>query len=305
MHHRLAQLLALAVASHITTSSASPLDVRATAVKCNDVTTGLDPNCWSQLNMTTWFKNWEANTPGANSAQGSASTEDPVDPPANPAQPQTSPGVAGGFGNGGDIGYRRRAVGCQKGEKWSTCFLRLGLGKAGEDCTKIGPQTCVPPQVGKPPQSPEVYYGLWNIYAVNNYITTVYDALQDLARSNPDTIRSIATGSGDATVDFSNGKTYDVNGVLVEILLKETNGRQLINAINTPLITYLENAKSKNKYGPTTGVDQLTSWMSYSLTDALKYVMTDLPAFVKFVDNGAFSTKALPKKADLVKAFAA
>ena len=155
MHHKV-QLLALSSIAFISGSSASPVTATP-AVNCNDVTTGLDPSCWAKLNMTSWLSNWEATTPGA---QGTASTENPDSEPVT----TTTSTAATPFASGGDIGFRRRAAGCESGEAWSTCFLRLGLGHDGEDCTKLGPNKCTAPQAGIPPHTPQIFYGIWNIY---------------------------------------------------------------------------------------------------------------------------------------------
>ena len=155
MYHRI-QFLALGSIALLSGSSATPAPA-PTAVNCNDVTTGLDPSCWAKLNMTGYLRNWGATTLGAD---GTASIENP-DSETGPTSTSTS---VSPFVTGGDIGFRRRAAGCQAGEPWSTCFLRLGLGHDGEDCTRLGPNKCPAPQVGAAPHTPQIFYGIWNIY---------------------------------------------------------------------------------------------------------------------------------------------
>ncbi|KAL9594168.1 MAG: hypothetical protein Q9219_007181 [cf. Caloplaca sp. 3 TL-2023] len=66
-------------------------------------------------------------------------------------------------------------TGCTPGEAWSTCFLRLALGKASHDCTKINVKSCEledfdllnPASIN----APEIRYIVRNIYAINSLFT--------------------------------------------------------------------------------------------------------------------------------------
>ena len=318
MYHK-AQILAFGGIAFFSSAFASPIDSQVTAVSCNDVTTGLDPSCWAKLNMTGWFHQWGKSTPGA---QGGASIETPSDSDLAATATLSSPS---GFQTGGDLGFRRRSQGCEPNEPWSTCFLRLGLGKTGQDCSKLGGQTCVAPKAGQPPHTPQIFYGVWSIYgeslqtraidsqiqsntfvAVNEYITSVYSALQTLLSTKPDAIRSAATyAPGAIPYSFPAKTPVLVDGVLIQILLKQTNNKELPDSLNTPLVSYLQQYTSKRTYDENTPVDQLTRGMQESLVNALGMIMGDLPTFEKFVENGAFSTTELPQVNELVSAFAA
>ena len=157
--YKTAHILALSAIA-LSSSMAAPTQTSPTDVNCNDVTTGLDPSCWAKLNMTSWLTEWAENTPGAS---GSASIETPAGDSGSDTA--SSPG---NFTSGGDDSFRRRSAGCETDELWSTCFLRLELGGSGEDCSKIdlggGDVSCLAPKVGTPPQTPQLYYGVWNIY---------------------------------------------------------------------------------------------------------------------------------------------
>ena len=62
-----------------------------------------DSSCWESLDLTNWLTNWK--------------------PPK--------------ICNGHDLG-----IGCcQENEFWSTCFLRLGMGHSGFDCSQIQANT--------------------------------------------------------------------------------------------------------------------------------------------------------------------
>ena len=141
--------------------------------------------------------------------------------------------------------------------------------------------------------------------AINDYITTIYDALETLLQSNTQAITNAAEAApGGIAFDFDPKHPMSVDGVLIQLLLKETNNKSLPGAINTPLVTYLEKTPSTQTYNQSTSVNELTESMQTSLTNALNMVMTDLPTFEAFASNGAFSTTQLPKSADLVKDFA-
>ncbi|KAL8945944.1 MAG: hypothetical protein Q9222_007588, partial [Ikaeria aurantiellina] len=64
--------------------------------------------CWAQLDLTNWLKAWHA--PNICGASGGENSSDGVNC-------------------------------CDEGEEWSTCFLRLGKGDSGYDCTAITSNT--------------------------------------------------------------------------------------------------------------------------------------------------------------------
>lgn len=66
---------------------------------------------------------------------------------------------------------------CENGEIWSTCFLRLAYGSAGYDCSTLGSSKCAAPRLGGPVQDARVFYGAFNIYAINLYLSTWETAL--------------------------------------------------------------------------------------------------------------------------------
>ena len=313
MHHA-AQLLAFSAVALMGSSSASPLQARQSPVKCDDVTTGLAPTCWAALDMTEWLANWAKTTPGV-----------VVSAPA----PQAAPASPSSFGSGGDDNFRRAAAGCELNEAWSTCFSRLALGHTGQDCTKLSTQSCTAPQADQPPKTPQIFYGVYSIYgesfrawslskfyhgmvhsntlkAINEYLTSLYSALQMLLTVKPDAIRTAATTSPDGTPKpFPAAKPYSVDSVLVQILSKQTKNQSVPAATNAPLIGYLDRYPSATTYDQNTPVDELVRGMQQSLVDALGVVMGDIGVFAGFAEEGAFSTGELPKLYDLVGAFAA
>ena len=139
--------------------------------------------------------------------------------------------------------------------------------------------------------------------AVNDYITSLYTTLENLSQTNNGAaIQKAATvAPGGIPITFNSQKPFSVDQVLISLLLKQTNNEALINSTNVPLVDYIQNHLSTTTYDQSTSVAELTGAITYSLSSALQFIMTDMPTFIKFVDNGAFSTMILPKVADLVK----
>lgn len=146
------------------------------------------------------------------------------------------------------------------------------------------------------------------LLAVNAYFYAIENAIQILIHdpTKQDVFSNAATtGPGSIPYDLSPGKSYSVDSVLIQLLLKQTDNRSYPWSPNKPLVEYLQKYMSKHVYDRTTGIDVISNDMLYTLDDALAAVMTDLPTFVKFVDNGAFSTTNLTTAEELVTAFEA
>ncbi|KAM0794009.1 hypothetical protein BDR22DRAFT_49925 [Usnea florida] len=73
---------------------------------------------------------------------------------------------------------------CKPQEIWSSCFLRLAYGSAGYDCSTLGSLNCTAPRFGGPVTDPHIFYGAYNIYAINTYFLTWETALYAL-KSQP------------------------------------------------------------------------------------------------------------------------
>ena len=102
-------------------------------INCTDPKAAFDVSCWGQLDLSDWLNNpttgWNKTTPVCNATQDSATC-------------------------------------CIPGEAWTTCFLRLGHGFGGADCTEINAQTCSldMSQNTPPDTTPQVHYVMKNIY---------------------------------------------------------------------------------------------------------------------------------------------
>lgn len=83
------------------------LSTTSAAVDCNttDTEAFYDASCWASLDLTNWLSSWQA------------------------------PSICGETGTGRNCSLENEA--------WSTCFLRLGTGDSGYNCSQISVNTNV------------------------------------------------------------------------------------------------------------------------------------------------------------------
>ncbi len=78
-------------------------------VNCYNIRSAFDSSCWGVLDLSDWLNNpttgWNHTHPPCDMTQDSSQC-------------------------------------CVAGEPWTTCFLRLGHGTGGSDCSQINVQTC-------------------------------------------------------------------------------------------------------------------------------------------------------------------
>ena len=199
--HYSPKLLAFAATTLLSsTTSASPLRPSAAtpssplsskSVDCNNVETGLAPQCWFTLNMTTYFNNWVATT-GYNSAaeveesSGSTNSSTATTSTTTSNDTDTSNPFADVVTTGSDPSdfFRKRTVArrqaaaaapasgqCDGGKPFSTCYLQLQVDYAHTrkyDCNKINTAgangTCPAPKVAEYSNNAKGYYAAWNFY---------------------------------------------------------------------------------------------------------------------------------------------
>lgn len=115
------------------------LDRRAT-YNCTDPTADWDQRCWDDLDLSGWLADPET---GWNHTVRICETVENAE-----------------SNTGGDC--------CKPREPWTTCFLRLGRGGPGSDCSQINAQTCVYESIFSPRLRPEdrprYQYVMKNIY---------------------------------------------------------------------------------------------------------------------------------------------
>ena len=146
--------------------------------------------------------------------------------------------------------------------------------------------------------------------AINAYLSTLYSALNNVEQSSPAAITAAATSApGTPPVPYfssaSDPKALPVDTPLLTLLFKETGGEELPGAPNTPLAKYIEANKSTQTYTQKTSGSQLTLLMQDRLVDVLGKVMSDIPTFVAFAENGAFSTNDFTSLGGVVAQLAA
>ncbi|KAM0802347.1 hypothetical protein BDR22DRAFT_819880 [Usnea florida] len=133
------------------------------AVDCNstDSEAFYDASCWASLNLTNWLSTWQA------------------------------PSVCGDTGSGRNC--------CLENEAWSTCFLRLGTGNSGYNCSQISVNTNVCAYSGAlasdldPSIQAQVRYVLRTIFNVNAFFNDWYNALQFATTNTSLSITPIVT----------------------------------------------------------------------------------------------------------------
>ena len=89
-------------------ASTSETPIKRQSVDCNDLAGVLDGSCWATLGLSDYLTQWNQSIP-----------------------------VCQGSERGSD-----GSACCISGEAWSTCFLRLGHGYSGADCSEINAQKC-------------------------------------------------------------------------------------------------------------------------------------------------------------------
>lgn len=98
----------------IRSSTLRPLHSRQ-ALNCLNFGAPFDGKCWKELNVDDWLRDWD--------------------------QTNRCPGVVSN-GSTTDVAVNDGSRCCQSTEAWSTCFLRLTLGRPGYNCTAINLQRC-------------------------------------------------------------------------------------------------------------------------------------------------------------------
>ncbi|KAL6712916.1 hypothetical protein ACLMJK_009471 [Lecanora helva] len=203
---------------------------------------------------------------------------------------------------------------CTADETWSTCFVRFGRNLAGADCNVVNPQHCTWDNELRPDLDPAIFakvrYVLKNIYTMNDFFTTYYEALQNAGSSAANIAAPLTS-----TVD---GISPSVN--IINVLTGLTAGLSFLGApelagviLGLQAVTRLAAqamsiglqqapgvARAMWPVGTTdsqifqisalesqlsTAVDQ----MENMLNAGLGLMMSDIPTFVNFASSGSFS----------------
>ncbi|KAL8948113.1 MAG: hypothetical protein Q9222_005672 [Ikaeria aurantiellina] len=194
---------------------------------------------------------------------------------------------------------------CNANTGFSTCFLQvhnLGL----YDCTGIKPNSCPAPAVGA--YTPQDWYILYNIYAINQVFFSLYSAI-----GNANTLASERVG---AIVELLNPP--EKNDVFIHDLLGAlTIGLALIPAPGSVIAsTLIKTAQQLPGVGtllfPTGTTDtRLSQWATINnelatvvqqyqgnVSEIIPAVNNDVKNFIAFASTGNFSINPLPDLAD-------
>ncbi|KAG7005643.1 hypothetical protein G7Y79_00018g044500 [Physcia stellaris] len=217
---------------------------------------------------------------------------------------------------------------CKPDEPWSTCYLHLAHGVAGDDCSEINPQSCtydatldVDPKIAA-----QVRYVMRNIYStlpqtcqmditdlskdVNNFFTTWWEALQ-FATAQASTIVGSVIGELDPvqkshftlyniliglTVGLCFVAMPEVAGAVGASLIASQVGAHLVIALQeAPMVARAiwpkgtEDSQLVQIGDVKDELGNVNRNLSSLLNAGLETVMKDLPTFVSFVQDGHFS----------------
>ncbi|KAL8992963.1 MAG: hypothetical protein Q9169_006695 [Polycauliona sp. 2 TL-2023] len=198
---------------------------------------------------------------------------------------------------------------------WSTCFLRLALPGVGQDCTTLNDRPCTDQTVLAPLDAsivPQVRNTVLSIYGVHNFFSTYYNSLNDAYAQAVSIITAI-------TVNFSPNKQPTVS--IFAMLSALTVGLAFLTAptvatsfiqlsISNAAKTQLQSVAISLQQAPgvaramwPSGDDlarsiqigalsdlakNVTVEMGNTLSRGLKLLMTDIPTFVTFADQGRY-----------------
>ncbi|KAL9045389.1 MAG: hypothetical protein Q9214_001553 [Letrouitia sp. 1 TL-2023] len=165
---------------------------------------------------------------------------------------------------------------CDDGESWSGCFLRATFGAGTNyDCSKLSSASCIEPSlqnVNIKYISAAQYYGAYNIYLLNKYLSNWAQALSD--KSADTAIQNYI---------LANQVTYPQ--LLVSLLLKYGNN----DVVATHFNQSLAQVQSSAPVSPQTPITEVHQALNSQLSDVLNAAMTDFDSdvFLTMTAQGA------------------
>ncbi|KAL8785995.1 MAG: hypothetical protein Q9195_008406 [Heterodermia aff. obscurata] len=263
---------------------AVPLESRQ-VVNCTDIHADFDESCWATLGLSDYLLDpitgWNATT------RICSTTDDGTD------------------SDGSDC--------CKPDQPWSTCFLHLAHGVAGSDCSEINAQMCSwdPTLAVAAVIAPQVRYVMRNIYVINDFFTTYYEALSfatsqaqleisnivnELDPTKPkgipwfDILTALSFG-----LAFLGAPTIAVSVLNLEANAKIAAQTMLISLQQAPgsAKALMPSGDSESKFYQ---IGELESKLGDAVSElkgminaAVEKLMSDMPTFVKFVESGKYS----------------
>ncbi|KAL9577958.1 MAG: hypothetical protein Q9212_006034, partial [Teloschistes hypoglaucus] len=134
---------------------------------------------------------------------------------------------------------------CKQGEAWSVCFDRLATSNVKQDCTTINSTTCKEFDPKFRYLSPQWYYGAYNTWSMNHFLTSWSLAIHKLAVGSPSTLATLATPTDiDAFTSAHNpGQKTNIDVALKNLIIQAPKNDQ-----NAALAALLPNHKSTIEY---------------------------------------------------------
>ncbi|KAL8944936.1 MAG: hypothetical protein Q9216_000097 [Gyalolechia sp. 2 TL-2023] len=205
---------------------------------------------------------------------------------------------------------------CVKGEAWANCYLRLACPGNNFDCTSTSGGRCTDAMIGFIEADPSLYpfirYTVKNIYAVNNFFLTYYEALYNSASTVANNINKMIE-----LVDVVVEPTFKVQNLLLglavglaflgapsfAVQMLDISGMVFKGAAQALVISTQQAPnvgralwpdKTDRSYDIQVAelhlqMSNITDSMSQVINDAVYLLMTDIGTFANYADNGRYS----------------
>ncbi|KAL9581255.1 MAG: hypothetical protein Q9203_005971 [Teloschistes exilis] len=242
---------------------------------CSDPDVPVTPSCWTSLKVADYLNNWKKTTRVC------------------------SEGDPNGIGC------------CVPEEPWTTCFIRLSTGYAGDSCTDLWGNYCknVPrqldPDLAPAAQAPARYV-LNAMYAIHSLFTSYDDALTAIGDSIIKDIEDVFSKTSSASHVISLRYELPIALTLGLTLASQTttNNNTITRDISTLWNSALSAAPSVSRaiWRNDTDNSQIIEINDITVSDnnqavflqtGLSLLMNDIPAFLAFTRNGSFANSTL------------
>ncbi|KAL9023436.1 MAG: hypothetical protein Q9180_008236 [Flavoplaca navasiana] len=190
---------------------------------------------------------------------------------------------------------------CKKDEAWSVCYDRVATTNLEQDCTQINSTKCQPFDPNFSYIHPQWYYGAYNTWSINNFFTSWYKAIDIIAKEYPAVIVNAAKPEDiDTFLAFKNNGQTSIDAALRGLIIK-TDSEPQRDALMAAISEYPSTVKYDSN-NIETADPPVATLLKTRLAQLLKYVESDLPAFLAMAAEGAFSQpKRLSEGAIIVK----